>query len=107
MTTKQASGAQTTVPEAVTVARPVILGTEGLFAVQAGVPLSEAMDAMAVLLRTAEMAALDAAQAEYVQDCRGSVWAVEHLLRMARALNSSIQSGFVAAQRGNDSGGRA
>ena len=79
--------------EFVTMPQPVVLGTGGLFAVQAGVPLSEAMGA-----------------AEAVgggQDCSGAVWAVQHLLQMARALNSSIQSGFVAAQRGNDASGRA
>ncbi len=108
MTTKQASVAQTTVPEAVTVDRPVILGVDGLFAVQAGVPLSEAMGALSVLLDTAEAATLGAAEAGGGgQDCSGSVWAVKHLLQMARALNSSIQSGFVAAQRGNDASGRA
>ena len=94
--------------EFVTVPRPVTLGADGLFAVQAGVPLSEAMDAMAVLLSTAEAAALGAAEAGgNGQDCTGSIWAVQHLLQMARALNSSIQSGFVAAQRGNDASGSA
>ena len=86
--------------EFVTVPRPVALGADGLFAVQAGVPLSEAMDALGVLLGTAEAGGGG-------QDCSGTVWAVQHLLQMARALNSSIQSGFVAAQRGNDASGRA
>ena len=92
----------------VTVPRPVTLGTDGLFAVQAGVPLSEAMDALGVLLDTAEAATLGAAEAGgNGQDCTGSIWAVQHLLQMARALNSSIQSGFVASQRGNGAKGRA
>jgi hypothetical protein len=94
--------------EFVTMPQPVVLGTGGLFAVQAGVPLSEAMDALGVLLDTAEAATLGAAEAVGGgQDCSGAVWAVQHLLQMARALNSSIQSGFVAAQRGNDASGRA
>lgn len=94
--------------EFVTMPQPVIFGTGDLFAVQAGVPLSEAMDALGVLLDTAEAATLGAAEAVGGgQDCSGSVWAVQHLLQMARALNSSIQSGFVAAQRGNDASGRA
>ena len=94
--------------EFVTVPRPVALGTDGLFAVQAGVPLSEAMDALGVLLDTAEAATLGAAEAGgNGQDCTGSIWAVQHLLQMARALNSSIQSGFVASQRGNGAKGRA
>ena len=63
MTTKQASAAPATVPEAVTVHKPVTLGTDGLFAVQAGVPLTEAMDALGVLLDTAEAATLGAAEA--------------------------------------------
>ena len=46
--------------EFVTVPRPVALGTDGLFAVQAGVPLSEAMDALGVLLDTAEAATTNA-----------------------------------------------
>ena len=94
--------------EFVTMPQPVIFGTGDLFAVQAGVPLSEAMDALGVLLDTAEAATLGAAEAVGGgQDCSGSVWAVQHLLQMARALNSSIQSGFVAAQRGDDASGRA
>ena len=94
--------------EFVTMPQPVIFGTGDLFAVQAGVPLSEAMDALGVLLDTAEAATMGAAEAVGGgQDCSGSVWAVQHLLQMARALNSSIQSGFVAAQRGNDASGRA
>ena len=94
--------------EFVTMPQPVIFGTGDLFAVQAGVPLSDAMDALGVLLDTAEAATLGAAEAVGGgQDCSGSVWAVQHLLQMARALNSSIQSGFVAAQRGNDASGRA
>ena len=94
--------------EFVTMPQPVVLGTGGLFAVQAGVPLSEAMDALGVLLDTAEAATLGAAEAVGGgQDCSGSVWAVQHLLQMARALNSSIQSGVVAAQRSNDASGRA
>ena len=40
--------------EFVTVPRPVALGTDGLFAVQAGVPLSEAMGALGVLLASAD-----------------------------------------------------
>ena len=94
--------------EFVTVHRPVALGTNGLFAVQAGVSLSEAMYAFGVLQDKAEAATLGAAEAGGGgQDCSGSVWAVQHLLQMARALNSSIQSGFVAAQRGDDASGRA
>ena len=47
--------------EFLTVPRPVTLGANGLFAVQAGVPLSEAMDALGVLLDTAEATTLGAA----------------------------------------------
>ena len=63
MATTHASVALASVPEAVTVSRPVTLGTDGLFAVQAGVPLTEAMDALGVLLDTAEAATLGAAEA--------------------------------------------
>lgn len=84
----------------VTVHHPFALGADNLFAVQAGVPLTEALEAMALLLSTAETTAHEAAiAAGSDQNCIGSNWAIQHLLEMAGALNSSIHSGLIAAQR--------
>ena len=46
----------------VTVHQPVTLGADNLFAVQGGIPLSDAMDAMALLLSTARGGACEMAQ---------------------------------------------
>ena len=79
----------------VTVNQPFDLAGAGLFAVQGGIPLGDAMDAMAVLLNTAHSTACDAAMAADNEN-KGAVWAVEHLLLLARALNASIHGGLVA-----------
>lgn len=84
--------------ELVTVHQPIDLAGVGLFAVQGGIPLNDAMDAMGVLLSTAHGLACDAAIAADNEN-KGSVWAVEHLLLMARALNTSIQGGLSAGGR--------
>ena len=87
---------------AVTVYQPVSLGSVGLFAVQGDVPLSEAMDTMALILATVRSAACDTAQACSDNETPGTVWAIEHLLALAQALNSSMHNGLNAAQRNAD-----
>ena len=89
------------IAQAVTVHTSIDLGGSGLFAVQAGVPLSEALDAMAVLLETAETAANEAAIAcGSDNDTRGTVWAIQHVLSLACGLNSAIHGGLIDAERG-------
>ena len=83
----------------VTVHEPVSLGVEGLFAVQGGIPLSDAMDAMALLLSTARSTACEMAQTCSGNDASGTAWALEHLLALAQAVNSSVHLGLVQGQR--------
>lgn len=83
----------------VTAHTPLEFGGADVFAVQAGVPFSEAMDAMALLLSTADETAFVAANAGDDGDMAGAVWAVEHLLQFARGLNGAMQSGWIEFQR--------
>lgn len=85
--------------EFVTVHQPVALGAYNLFAVQGGIPLSDAMDAMSLLLSTARGAACEMAQTCSDNDASGSAWALEHLLALAQALTISIHGGLNAGQR--------
>ena len=85
--------------EFVTVHQPVVLGSDNLFAVQGGIPLSDAMDAMSLLLSTARGAACEMAQTCSDNDASGSAWALEHLLALAQALTISIHGGLNAGQR--------
>ena len=85
--------------EFVTVHQPVALGVDNLFAVQGGIPLSDAMDAMSLLLSTARGAACEMAQTCSDNDASGSAWALEHLLALAQALTISIHGGLNAGQR--------
>ena len=93
--------------EFVTVHQPVALGADNLFAVQGGIPLSDAMDAMSLLLSTARGAACEMAQTCSDNDASGTAWALEHLLALAQALNTSIHSGLMAGQRNNTKPERA
>lgn len=83
----------------VTVHQPLTLGADGIFAVQGGIPISDAMDAMALLLSTARGAACDTAKTCNDNEASGTAWAVEHLLALAEALNSSMHSGLRAHDR--------
>ena len=84
--------------ELVTVPQACDLGINGLFAVQGGIPLDDALEAMSGLLNTAQGAICDVAMASDKENA-GAVWAVEHLLQLARALNTSIHGGLVAGGR--------
>ena len=70
-----------------------------LFAVQAGVPLSDALDQLTMLIGVAENAAMDVAICTGNGGEANGAWAPVHLLTFARALTQSIHSGFVEAQR--------
>lgn len=83
----------------VTVHQPIPLGADGLFAVQGGIPLPDAMDAMALLLSTARATTCEMAQTCSGNDASGTAWALEHLLALAQAVNSSIHSGLLAGQQ--------
>lgn len=83
------------VAELVTVPQACSLGAAGLFAVQGGIPLDDAVEAMTGLLNTAQGAICDIAMASDKENT-GAVWAVEHLLQLARALNTSIHGGLIA-----------
>lgn len=80
---------------------PLDFGGADVFAVQAGVPFTQAMDAMALLLSTANEAAFTAANTGSGGDVdmSGPVWAVEHLLQFACGLNSAMQTGWMEFQR--------
>ena len=87
-----------TAANAVTAHTSFSFGASELFAVQAGVPLSDAMDDLSVLIGTAQAAArLLAIEAETCDD-PGATWAPVYLLDMACALQSSIEQGLKAAK---------
>lgn len=89
---------------AVTVHKSFSFGASELFAVQAGVPLSDAMDDLSLLIGTAQAAArLGAVNAESGDD-PGAAWAPVYLLEMAHALQRSIHSGLLEAQRAHEKG---
>ena len=85
--------------ELVTVHQPVVLGADALFAVQGGIPLSDAMDALALLLSTANSTACEMAKTCSGNDASGTAWALEHLLALALAVNSSVHLGLMQGQR--------
>ena len=84
---------------AVTVHKSFSFGASELFAVQAGVPLSDAMDDLSVLIGTAQAAARLLAIESETCDDPGATWAPVYLLDMAHALHGSIHSGLLEAQR--------
>eukprot|EP01034_Spumella_vulgaris_P047142 gene47142-58831_t len=62
-------------------------------AVRAGVPIAEAMEALALLLATAQSSAYAVAtHAERVNETPGAAWAPVYLLEMAEYLHAAIQA---------------
>lgn len=88
MTTNAA--ARAAVEGLVTVHQPIDLGSNGLFAVQPGVPVLRALDGLSTLLCTARETAFQAASVACGADSTGAAWAVEHLLTLACALAGSV-----------------
>ena len=84
----------------VTAHTPFDFGGANVFAVQAGVPFSEAMDAMALLLSTADETAFVAAKAGNDGDAAGAVWAVEHLLQLP--CGDAVAVGKIIGGKGMD-----
>ncbi len=80
--------------KAVTTQHPVNLGGINVFEVRAGVPIAEAMEALALLLATAQSSAYAiATHAERVNETPGAAWAPVYLLEMAEYLHAAIQAG--------------
>ena len=81
--------------QAVTVQQPLRLGSPGLFAVQAGVPLNVALDELSLLLSTArdalhELCIVMEGGEHQVRLESGLVWPIAYMLDVANALHSSI-----------------
>ena len=89
---------------AVTARTSFSFGASELFAVQAGVPLSAAMDDLSLLIGTAQAAARQVAVNAESCDDPGAAWAPVYLLEMAHALQCSIHSGLLEAQRADEKG---
>ena len=90
-------------PHAVTVKHPVSMSAGGrVFEVRDGVPLTDAMDTLALLLATAQAASYGVATtAESTPENPGVAWASVYLLELAADLHASIHAGLVQAQRGS------
>lgn len=70
-----------------------------LFVVREGVPLSDALDQLKVLIYAAENSAMGIAMSVNNGGEANGAWAPVHLLTFARALTQSIHRGFVTAER--------
>lgn len=91
--------ADPSIAQAVTAHQPFRLGgTVQLFAVQPGVPLSDALDTLSILVGTAGAAVADMAMAIGERNEPEAPWAIAHLLDAAHALTASIHTGFNQAR---------
>ena len=70
-----------------------------LFAVQAGIPLNDALDQLTMLMGAAENSAMDVAICVSNGGEANGAWAPVHLLTFAHALTKSIHRGLIEAQR--------
>lgn len=87
--------------QAVTVRHPVSMLGVRVFEVQEGVPLAEAMDALSLLMATAQAVSHSlATTGENASDNPGALWAPVYLLELAGDLQASIHLGLLQAQRG-------
>ena len=89
--------------QAVTAHQAFSMGGAELFAVQAGVPLSDALQTLRILIGSAGAAVADVAAA--IED-GGAVapWATAHLLDAAYALTASIHAGLDQACEAGSAG---
>ena len=98
--------------QAVTVQQPMHLGSPGLFAVQAGVPLNVALDELSLLLSTARDAlhelgiVMDGGDPP-VRLESGLVWPIAYMLDVANALQSSILCSVESARSQTSQPGEA
>lgn len=79
--------------------------SDQLFAVQAGIPLNDALEQLTLLIGVAENSAMDVAICVGNGGEANGAWAPVHLLTFARALTQSIHRGFAEAQHAAGSQG--
>ena len=84
---------------------PATPKSDHLFAVQAGIPLNDALDQLTMLIGAAENSAMDVAICVGNGGEANGVWAPVHLQAFAQALTQSIHRVYVEAQRGARSQG--
>ena len=78
---------------------PATPKSDHLFAVQAGIPLNDALEQLTLLIGVAENSAMDVAICVGNGGEANGAWAPVHLLTFAHALTQSIHRGYVEAQR--------
>ena len=87
--------------QAVTVRHPVLMAGSRVFEVREGVPLAEAMDALSLLMATAQAVSHGlATTGENASENPGALWAPVHLLELAGDLQASIHLGLLQAKGG-------
>ena len=94
-TTTKTPAAGLAIAQVVTAHQPFCMGgaTE-LFAVQPGIPLSDALQTLSLLIGAAGAGVADVAISIGEGDKPDAPWAIAHLLDAAHALTASIQAGF-------------
>lgn len=81
---------------AVTTQHPVNMAGSNVFEVRAGVPIAEAMQALSLLIATAQASTYAiATHAERVNETPGAAWAPVYLLELAGDLHAAIQAGCI------------
>lgn len=94
-TTTKAPAAGLAIAQAVTAHQPFCMGgLPELFAVQPGVPLSDALQTLSLLIGAAGASVADVAISIGEGDKPDAPWAIAHVLDAASALAASIQTGF-------------
>lgn len=94
-TTTKAPAAGLAIAQAVTAHQPFCMGGfPELFAVQSGVPLSNALQTLSLLIGAAGASVADIALTIGEGDKPDAPWAIAHVLDAASALTASIQAGF-------------
>lgn len=96
------SDSENTLAQAVTAHRSFALGGHvELFAVQAGVPLDDALNNLSLLIGCANATITDGA---WSNEDAAVPWAAAHLLEAAHALTVAIHEGFNDAKRAGAAG---
>ncbi len=82
--------------------QPLESGDPCLFAVQAGIPIADALDQLGSLLRSAQGSAADVADAIDRGAEPADAWASVRLLSFARAVVTSVMGGVIDAEAATD-----